>query len=57
MEDGDIMEGETGRDGGGHDDCCSGLAILETTIGNSNPDLWQFLTPKSVLEVSWQILR
>jgi len=29
----------------------SGLTILETTIGNSNPDLWQFVTPHgSVLE-------
>ena len=30
----------------------SGLTILETTIGNSNPDLWKFVRPHgSVLEV------
>merc|ERR1711915_1130081 len=29
----------------------SGLTILETTIGNSNPDLWKFVRPHgSVLE-------
>jgi len=28
----------------------TGLAVIETTIGNSNPELWQFLTPQSVLE-------
>ncbi|KAM5192372.1 putative phospholipase B-like 2 [Mantella aurantiaca] len=29
----------------------SGLISLETTIGNSNPDLWKYITPKnSVLE-------
>ncbi|XP_072271436.1 putative phospholipase B-like 2 [Pyxicephalus adspersus] len=29
----------------------SGLVSLETTIGNSNPDLWKYITPKnSVLE-------
>ncbi|XP_023326751.1 putative phospholipase B-like 2 isoform X2 [Eurytemora carolleeae] len=28
----------------------SGLTVLETTIGNSNPDLWTQLTPHSVLE-------
>ena len=29
----------------------SGFKVIETTIGNSNPDLWRFLTPQSVLEV------
>lgn len=25
------------------------MAIIETTIGNSNPDLWKFTTPKTNL--------
>ena len=29
---------------------CVGLTILETTIGNSNRDLWKHLKPQSVLE-------
>jgi len=28
----------------------SGLTVLETTIGNSNPELWQFLSHNTVLE-------
>jgi hypothetical protein len=28
----------------------SGLTVIETTIGNSNPELWKLLTPQSVLE-------
>ncbi|KAG7263408.1 hypothetical protein CRUP_007414, partial [Coryphaenoides rupestris] len=27
----------------------SGLVTLETTIGNSNPDLWKFVTPKGAV--------
>lgn len=27
----------------------SDLAIIETTIGNSNPDLWKYVTPETNL--------
>ena len=35
----------------------SGLTVLETTIGNSNPELWKFVKPHgSALEVRFQKL-